>query len=660
MLKRYSTLIALSFGVVTPYVTAATPSVNPLTEQGVAAGDSLSVRISAWDPDGGVPGLYIVDMPVGSSFDDNGDGTRSFNWTPGVEDIGSNSFTVVASDAQADGSKSSSTLFVNVTDFDDSDGFDDYDDEPELIDATETALTSVGINGDFNFDTISSDKFYSLSIAEDVDVGFGGSDDLIFGVGSGTLPVFSDFNSESFIQNDQITGPSAFPWGNLSVVSADGRRLAVLDRTSEPVTIYENIADVWVVESSLGLSSSASDYSDYAIAYTSDIAMSGPTLVTGHPSHDTLLDGTRLAGSGAIKIYERSSSGWSTDATLVKAPNPDEHDQFGTAVALEGDIMVVSAIAEGSAGRGSNADMFNNDFKSEFPYSTFAANTSGAVYVYERILGSWLNTAYLKASDNSDALQFGWELAIDGNRIYVSAPARNIDTSLNHFDYAGNAVDKNEGAVYVFEKNTTGLWEETHIIESVDVESKFGLYLSAQNDAIAIGSAEATSLFSSQNNQWNNLWFARIAPYSVGLGNDVLAISTDNGLQVLTASEFVYADLDTDTNTDTDVDTTVPTQLAQPIFFGINFNNGVYSKTIQAGDAVSIVIGAWQVDNVPGVFIENSELGETFDDNGDGTRTFRWQSLAFDGGIFSFDLVATNALDSSVRSTATIEITIAE
>jgi len=649
MLTRLIVLIALSIGVVSSYAWAAPPSVNPLTEQSVAAGESLAVRVSGWDPDGGVPGLYLANMPEGSSFDDNGDGTRTFNWTPGIEDIGEYTLTVIASDAQADGSMSSSALFVNVTEFNES---DDFNDEPEIIDATETALTSVDTNGFYNFDTISEGTFYSISIAEDVDVGFGGSDDLIFSLGSGAFSVFSDVDTESFSQNDEIPGPSTYPWGSQSIVSADGRRVAALNLTYEPVIVYENIADVWVEESRLGVSSSASDFADYAQVYTSDIAMSGQTVVTGHPSHDYLIDGTRLAGSGAVRVYDNGLSNWS-NTDFIKAPNVDEHDQFGSAVAIDGDIMVVSAIGEGSAGRGVDADMFNNDFKSDNPYSSISA-TSGAVYVYERMFGSWINTAYLKASDNTTTLRFGWDIAIDGNRIYVGAPARNIDTSLNHFDYNGNPIDKNEGAVYVFEKNSFGDWAETKIIESVDVESKFGLYISAKNDALAVGSAEATSLFAYQNDQWNNLWFGRFAPYSIALGNDALAIGTTDGLKVLTAGEFVYAD------EDGDVGASAPSPLAAPTFFGSNFSDGVYSKTIRAGDTVAIVVSARQIDQVPGLFLAYSELGGILEDNLDGTRTFRWQSSVIDGGVFSFDVVATNALDGSVRSTATIEIVISE
>jgi len=154
----------------------------------------------------------------------------------------------------------------------------------------------------------------------------------------------------------------------------------------------------------------------------------------------------------------------------------------------------------------------------------------------------------------------------------------------------------------VFEKNPDGAWIETQILESFDTEDKFGLYLSAENNALAVGSAVATSLFALEDNNWHRLWYSRVAPYSVALGIEALAIGTPDGLKVLAVDEFYYADEDA------------------------------------------------------GLFLANAEFGATLEDNLDGTRTFRWQTSGLDNGVYTFEVVATNALDSAVRSTTFIDI----
>ena len=66
----------------------------------VTAGELLELRVEATDQNGPVPDISIVDAPVSSSFDDNLDGTRTFRWTPGNEDVGSRVLVFVTTDAQ--------------------------------------------------------------------------------------------------------------------------------------------------------------------------------------------------------------------------------------------------------------------------------------------------------------------------------------------------------------------------------------------------------------------------------------------------------------------------------------------------------------------------------------------------------------------------------
>ena len=66
--------------------------------QQVRAGDLLSLRIVADDADGIPPGLTISNPPADASFDDNGDGTRTFRWQVPADASGTHSFAFVARD----------------------------------------------------------------------------------------------------------------------------------------------------------------------------------------------------------------------------------------------------------------------------------------------------------------------------------------------------------------------------------------------------------------------------------------------------------------------------------------------------------------------------------------------------------------------------------
>lgn len=48
----------------------------------VSVGEQFTLRVKPTDPDGSVPGIYINNIPAGASFDDNGDGSRTFAWVP--------------------------------------------------------------------------------------------------------------------------------------------------------------------------------------------------------------------------------------------------------------------------------------------------------------------------------------------------------------------------------------------------------------------------------------------------------------------------------------------------------------------------------------------------------------------------------------------------
>ena len=93
---------------------AAPPAIEPLRERTVFTGDEVRARVVASDPDGDVPGLVLVDAPRGALFSDNGDGTRTFAWTPGPADAGTREIVFEAFDARDRSSTARTALTLEI------------------------------------------------------------------------------------------------------------------------------------------------------------------------------------------------------------------------------------------------------------------------------------------------------------------------------------------------------------------------------------------------------------------------------------------------------------------------------------------------------------------------------------------------------------------
>jgi hypothetical protein len=150
------------------------------------------------------------------------------------------------------------------------------------------------------------------------------------------------------------------------------------------------------------------------------VAIDGNTMVVGARRVDC------AAGTwcGAAYVYEHNGSVWVQKAKLT-ASDAAASDYLGHSVAIDGDTVVVGASGD------------------DYP----SAESCGSAYVYVKPGGGWVNmtqTAKLTASDQGFSDNFGEAVAIAGNTIAVGAPRD---------DGAGG----NAGAAYVFVK-PGGAW----------------------------------------------------------------------------------------------------------------------------------------------------------------------------------------------------------
>jgi hypothetical protein len=170
--------------------------------------------------------------------------------------------------------------------------------------------------------------------------------------------------------------------------------------------------------------------------FGASLAILDNTLVVGATGEDSSATGGEADNSttsaGAVYLYTRNAGAW-TQQSYLKASNAGEMDGFGNSVAISGDTLVVGAFFESSSVNGGESDN--------------SALNAGAAYVFTRSNETWIQQAYLKASNADWSDLFGSSVAISGDTLVVGAP--NEDSSANSAE-ADNSVE-NAGAVYTWQ-----------------------------------------------------------------------------------------------------------------------------------------------------------------------------------------------------------------
>lgn len=166
----------------------------------------------------------------------------------------------------------------------------------------------------------------------------------------------------------------------------------------------------------------------------------------------------------------------------VKASNTEERDSFGISVALsaDGDTLAVGAYRESSSATGIDGDEADN-----------ASSLSGAVYIFSRESGAWLQQAYVKASNTGEGDWFGSAVALSANGNTLAVGAYGEDSSANGID--GDETDNsasNSGAVYVFSRED-GAWSQQAYVKASNTGTSdnfgYAVALSGDGDTLAVG-----------------------------------------------------------------------------------------------------------------------------------------------------------------------------
>jgi hypothetical protein len=225
------------------------------------------------------------------------------------------------------------------------------------------------------------------------------------------------------------------------------------------------------------------------------VAINGDTAVVG-----SRLDDDSGTNSGSAYVFVRAGSTWTQQAKLL-ASDGAANDEFGFAVAIDGDTAIVGASGGDFAevfqrigpvwigpdqkilaGDGAADDAFGFDVAIDgnlaivgSAFDDDSGTFSGSAYIFVRTGSTWTQQAKLAASDDSAGDQFGFAVAISGGRAIVGAPGN---------DDAGS----NSGSAYIFFTNGSIWIQQAKLVASDDAaDDQFGFDVAISGDTAIVG-----------------------------------------------------------------------------------------------------------------------------------------------------------------------------
>ncbi len=211
-------------------------------------------------------------------------------------------------------------------------------------------------------------------------------------------------------------------------------------------SVYDESTETWTITEQIRLETDDPGEAGNEFGYA--VAISGDVVVVGAHKDDEA-----GSDSGSVYVFRFDGSAWDQEAKLL-ALDARASDRFGSSVAIDGDTIVVGAI------KGGEED-----------------STSGSVYVFNYNYNDfvWDQEAELFGTDIEVGDKFGYSVAIEGDTIIAGAP---------YHDKGGN----NSGAAYVF-RRSAGTWDDEGKLTGsyLSADDRFGNSVSISGNTAVVG-----------------------------------------------------------------------------------------------------------------------------------------------------------------------------
>jgi hypothetical protein len=168
---------------------------------------------------------------------------------------------------------------------------------------------------------------------------------------------------------------------------------------------------------------------------------------------NTIFVGARFApvgslNAGAVYVFRKQGNSWHFEDKIV-SPEPQEGDNFGRALAVQGNLLVVTA-------RKNTAER-------------------GTAYVFEKTGDVWVHTATLEASDSADGDYFGQSVAVQGSFMVIGA--RNT----------AGPNGKRSGGFYLFSQSGDGWMEIAKVTPANGKDDdQYGFAIAIAGDKVVV------------------------------------------------------------------------------------------------------------------------------------------------------------------------------
>ena len=281
------------------------------------------------------------------------------------------------------------------------------------------------------------------------------------GVGADASQAAAGFGTSSAISRDTIVIGSPLR----DIPASDAGRVYVHERSSGFGAPWGQVA---------ALSGSDTLAGDL---FGQSVSIDGNVMAVGAPNVDLAQPNV-----GSVYIFRRdpnNSNAWLQAAKILPpAINNNGNDNFGAAVALQGDTLLIGAPGANLT----NAPRSGRAF-------AFRMGATPATWTLTQTLVALDNRASGLANDNEF---FGSAVALDGNTAVIGAHGANR---------SGNTANWNFGAAYIQTRpNATGAWTEIkRLDEFADTEVKaysgFGFSVDVSVDTVVVGVHATTAPF---------------------------------------------------------------------------------------------------------------------------------------------------------------------
>jgi len=252
---------------------------------------------------------------------------------------------------------------------------------------------------------------------------------LVRGLVSSLVLTLAGFTLSASAQDVRLTATAGaeddrFGWdvamdGDLIVIGAEGVDDHLADKSNSGAAyLFRFLANEWVLEKTLTPSNpQGNGHFGYAVA------ASGDTVLVGEP-------GASFFGEqnsnlrGVVHVFVRQGTDWQEESVLT-ASDGVGGARFGWSVDIKNGTIVVGAPRDNSHGDGAD---------------------DGAVYVFEKVDGGWIEKSKLFDAEGIFSAEFGWSVRTSGERLIVGAPFE-----------IGELIGIRAGAAYIYSR-VDGVW----------------------------------------------------------------------------------------------------------------------------------------------------------------------------------------------------------